>query len=94
MALPELDDEPELELEDEPELELLLADALPLEELDPLPEEDPPEDPPPSSPCCELSVLFAEHPKFAHAKVKAAAPRTHAFMEICSPCEGPRRPMR
>jgi hypothetical protein len=67
----ELDDEPELG--EEPELELALADALPLEELYPLPEEDALEDPPSGSPCCETSLPPVEHAKAVHAKVRAAA---------------------
>lgn|SRR5271156_2800647 len=74
---PELDDEPESD--DEPELPLV--DTLPLEELEPLPDEDALEDPPSDSSCGEGPLPLVEHPKDAHAKARAAARRSLAFIE-------------
>ena len=72
------------EPDDEPELELPLVDPLPLEELDPLPDEDALGDPPSDSPCCEALLPLVEHAKAVHAKVRAAARWTLAFIGFVS----------
>src|ERR1700689_3864945 len=59
------------EPDDEPELELPLVDPLPLEGLDPLPDEDALEDPPSNS-FGEAAPPLVEHAKAVHAKVRAA----------------------
>jgi hypothetical protein len=75
---------PPSEPDDEPELELPLVDALPLEELNPLPDDDALGDPPSDSPCGEASLPLVEHAKAVHAKVRAAR-WTLAFIESVPP---------
>ncbi len=75
----ELDDPPELD----DELLLALVDVLPLEELDPLPDEDELEDPASGSPSC-ATLPALEHPKAAQAKLSAAARRLVTFIEFSS----------
>ena len=76
---------PPPEPEPEPELELPPVDALPLEELEPPPDEDALEDPPSDSPGCEALLPFVEHAKAVHAKLRAAARWTLPFIESAPP---------
>jgi len=61
------------ETDDAPELEPPLADVLPLEELDPPPEEDTLEEPASESPCGAASLLLVEHAKAVHTRLSTAA---------------------
>jgi hypothetical protein len=77
--------------DDDPELELPLVDALPLEEVDPLPDEDVLEGPPSDSPYCQASLPPIEHAKAVHARARAAGPwhpkgARKANRKAASPC--------